>query len=180
MWDNKRCRYECVTCKRYFARLLSIHMPLAGKCVGRVEAYIITALHYIAKKNAADALTSLWYVADAHRLSASKIISCRATIVIDVAVSGCCYYQCSRWWISTAVASSPSLPSDTRCHLDASIADAGVPRYLLHEVWILYSAMMVMLCGTRHRCPHCCETVMQVELESRRSWLIYQCLILQW
>jgi hypothetical protein len=36
-------------------------------------------------------------------------------------------------------------------------------------VCMLYSAMMAILWGTRHRYPHCCETVMRAELESRRS-----------
>ena len=59
-------------------------MPLAGKCVGRAEAYIITALYYIAQKNAADALTTHGYATDAHRLSASD---CDITIVVDIAVA---------------------------------------------------------------------------------------------
>jgi hypothetical protein len=106
--------------------------------VGRVEAYIITALHYIAQKNAADAFITHGYIAFAPRLSTSDFY---ITIATDIAVSGCCYYECSHRWISTAAASSPSLPSYARCHLDASIVDADVRRYLLHEV-----CMYVVFC----------------------------------
>jgi hypothetical protein len=159
-----------VTCKRCFVRLLSIHVTLAGKCVGRVEAYIITALHYIAQKNAADAFITHGYIAFAPRLYASEIISWNVAIVIDVAVSGC---------VTTNAVADGSLLQQLRRLLFLLILDVIWMRAssmlvyggicCTRYVCMLYSTVMMLLCGTRHRYPHCCETVMQTELESRRS-----------
>jgi hypothetical protein len=56
----------------------------AGKCVGRADTFIITALYYIAQKYAADAFITHGNVTFAQRLSASD---CDITIVIDIAVT---------------------------------------------------------------------------------------------
>ena len=58
--------------------------------MGRAEVYIITALHYIAQTNIADAFITHRYVAVIHGLSVSDIPSCNVTFAIDVAVSGFC------------------------------------------------------------------------------------------
>jgi hypothetical protein len=121
-----------VTYKRCFVRLLSINVTLSGKCVGRVKAYIITALHYIAQKNAADAFITHGYIAFAPRLSASWNVA----IIIDVAVSGC---------VTTNAVADGSLLQQLRRLLFLLMLDV---------IWMRASSMLVYggICCTRYVC----------------------------
>jgi hypothetical protein len=135
------------------------HLPLAGKCVGRVEAYVITALRYIAQKNAADAFITHRY--NLHRHRRTKLLLANDGSLLQQLRRLLFLLMLDVIWIQ---ASSMLVYGGICC---------------TRHVCMLYSAMMAMLCGTRHRYPQCCETVMQAELESRRSRLMYECLILQ-
>jgi hypothetical protein len=109
----KKITYEMIYDTDINARLVSdalsdccrsmCRMPLAGKCVGRVEAYIITVLHYIAQKNATDAFInteiSLSLDVCLHLFATSRLLSispCLVAVTINAVSDGSLLQQLRR------------------------------------------------------------------------------------